>query len=102
MNDYGYVTLVSVELIGNRTKQYLFYAPGFTSLDKNQLVLVDTVNGRKLALVQSACTVPTGSDNHNMILSLFEVNDVSDVKRIIGRYTYYPFDYKEENADESN
>ena len=102
MNDYVYVTLVSVELIGNRTKQYLFYAPGFTSLDKNQLVLVDTVNGRKLASVQSTCTVPTGSDAHNMILSLFEVNDFSNVKRIIGRYAYYPFDYKEENADESN
>ena len=91
-----YVQYVVCKLPLNSIK-YLFYAPAFANIKEGDEVLVDTQGGEKRATVLAVCI--TSSDDVERALRVLTGGEDKPVKRVIGKYQFYKFDYSE---DENN
>ena len=76
-------------------KNYLFYAPAFSGIQKGNQVVVDTKNGTKVVNVVSVATVPR--DNLQFIDFIMNATGAdNDVKKVISVIQYREMDYSEE------
>lgn len=80
------------------SKKYLFYAPAFSYIKKGDEVLVDTQFGEKKATVLAACI--SSSDDVERTLRVLAGAEDKPVKRVIGKYQFTKFDYKEDETNE--
>ena len=78
-------------------KKYLFYAPAFSDIKKGDEVLVDTQFGEKKAIVLAVCT--SSSEEVERALRVLAGAEGKPIKRVIGKYNFSKFDYRE---DENN
>lgn len=80
------------------SRKYLFYAPTFTDIKKGDEVLVDTKYGERKATVLAVCT--TSSDDVDRILRVLAGAEDKPLKRVIGKYKFTKFDYREDETNE--
>lgn len=80
------------------SKKYLFYAPAFSDIKKGDEVLVDTQFGEKKATVLAVCT--TSSEDVERALRVLTGAEGKPVRRVIGKYKFVKFDYREDEANE--
>ena len=92
-----YVQYVVCKLPLNSIK-YLFYAPAFAYIKEGDEVLVDTQGGEKRATVLAVCN--TSSDDVERALRVLTGGEDKPVKRVIGKYQFYKFDYSEDENNE--
>ena len=94
-----YVQYVVCKLPLNSIK-YLFYAPAFAYayIKEGDEVLVDTQDGEKRATVLAVCN--TSSDDVARALRVLTGGEDKPVKRVIGKYQFYKFDYSEDENNE--
>ena len=78
-------------------KKYLFYAPAFSNIEKDDEVLVDTQFGERMATVLAVCT--SSSDDLERALRVLAGAEDKPLKRVIGKYQFAKFNYGE---DENN
>lgn len=76
-------------------KKYLFYAPAFSDIKIGDDVLVDTQFGEKKATVLAVCT--SSSDDLERALRVLAGAEDKTVKRVIGKYQFAKFDYREDD-----
>lgn len=89
-----YVQFVVCQHTGD-IKKYLFYAPAFTDIKIGDEVLVDTQFGEKKATVLAVCT--SSSDDVERALRILAGAEDKTVKRVIGKYQFAKFDYREDD-----
>lgn len=92
----SYVQFVVCRITGN-SKKYLFYAPAFSDIKEGDEVLVDMQSRGQRATVLAVCT--TTSEDEKRALRVLAGAEDKLVKRVIGKYNFVKFDYKE---DENN
>ena len=79
-------------------KTYLFYAPAFSNIEKGDEVLVDTQFGEKRATVLAFCN--TSSEDVERTLRVLAGAEDKPVRRVIGKYKFVKFDYREDETNE--
>ena len=79
-------------------KKYLFYAPAFFNIEEGDEVLVDTQFGEKRATVLAFCN--TSSEDVERTLRVLAGAEDKPVRRVIGKYKFVKFDYREDEANE--
>lgn len=92
-----YVQLVVCQHTGDQ-KKYLFYAPAFTDIKIGEEVMVDTQFGEKKATVLAVCT--TSSDDVEISMRVLAGAEDKPLKRVIGKYEFTKFDYREDEPNE--
>ena len=92
----NYVQFVVCQHIDD-SKKYLFYAPGFSNIEKGDEILVDTQFGERMATVLAVC-ISSSEDVERSLRVLAGAED-EPVKRVIGKYQFVKFDY---SGDENN
>lgn len=92
-----YVQFVVCQHTGDN-KKYLFYAPPFKDIKIGDEVLVDTQFGEKKATVLAACT--SSSEVLERILRVLAGAEDKPLKRVIGKYEFTKFDYREDEPNE--
>lgn len=92
-----YVQFVVCQHDGN-SKKYLFYAPAFSDIKIGDEVLVDTMYGEKRATVLAGCT--SSSPDVERTLRVLTGAEDKPVRRVIGKYKFVKFDYREDEANE--
>ena len=95
MSKYLYVTFVVCKMEDD--KNYLFYAPPFTDFKENEVIIVNTKYGEKLATVVTYCMAESGSDTEKVLRKL--CNATGKLQKVAGRFIYR-FDYEGEKEDE--
>lgn len=96
MNDY--VTFVVCRHDRN-DRNFLFYAPAFTALEKGDKVLVETWKGEQIAtVVTSCCTALSGSDVEQTLRTLCGAEG-KELKRVVGKFVVRKFDYGDETNE---
>lgn len=75
-------------------RQYLFYAPAFSCLQKDDQVVVDTVRGNQTATVINSVTVDVDTEDYRFILDA--TNATLPLKRVISKVAYRELEYKPE------
>lgn len=96
MSDY--VTFVVCRHDGN-DRNFLFYAPAFTTLEKGDKVLVKTCKGEQIATVVTSCaSACTGSDVEQTLRTLCGAEG-KELKRVIGKFVFRKFDYGDETNE---
>ena len=94
----NYKTLVVCKHDGDN-RNFLFYAPSFTTLENGDKVLVDTCNGEQIAtVVTSCCTALSGSDVENAIRMICGAKD-KELKKVVGKFIFRKFDYGDETNE---
>ena len=91
-----YVQFVVCQHIDD-SKKYLFYAPAFSNIEKDDEVLVDTQFGERMATVLAVCT--SSSEDVERTLRVLAGAEDEPIKRVIGKYQFVKFDY---SGDENN
>ena len=91
-----YVQFVVCQHIDD-SKKYLFYAPAFSDIEKDDEVLVDTQYGERMATVLAVCN--SSSEEVERTLRVLAGAEDEPIKRVIGKYQFVKFDYSE---DENN
>lgn len=93
-----YVQYVVCKLPLNSIK-YLFYAPAFANIKEGDEVLVDTQGGEKFrATVLAVCS--TSNDEVERTFRVLTGTEDKPLKRVIGKYQFYKFDYSEDENNE--
>lgn len=92
----NYVQFVVCQHIDD-SKKYLFYAPAFSNIEKDDEVLVDTQFGERMATVLAVCT--SSSEDVERTLRVLAGAEDEPIKRVIGKYQFVKFDY---SGDENN
>lgn len=80
-------------------RNFLFYAPAFTEFKNGDRVLVNTCHGEQLATVIASCTAESGSDVEKALRTLCGA-DNSGLKRVVGKFVFRKFEYKEGEDNE--
>ena len=93
----NYVQYVVCQLTGYE-KKYLFYAPAFSNIEEGDEVLVDTQFGEKRATVLAVCN--TSNDDIEKTLRVLAGAKEKPIKRVIGKYKFVKFDYREDETNE--
>lgn len=92
-----FVQFVVCQHTGN-DKKCLFYAPAFSNIEKGDEVLVDTQFGERRATVLSAF-ISSSEDVERSLRILVGAED-KPLKRVIGKYEFTKFDYREDEPNE--
>lgn len=93
----SYVQFVVCQHTGD-TKKYLFYAPFYATIKSGDEVLVDTQYGERRATVLTVCS-STRDDVENILRVLAGAED-KPLKRVIGKYEFTKFNYREDETNE--
>ena len=94
-----YVQFVVCQLSGN-SKKYLFYAPGFSVINKGDEVLVDTDRKEQRATVLAVCALYDDDSDMGRTLRVLAGAEDKPLKRVIGKYQFTKFDYDEDETNE--
>lgn len=96
----SYKQYVVCQHTGN--KKFLFYAPLYATVKSGDEVLVDTQFGEKKATVLAVCN--TFNDDVERALRVLAGAEDKPLKRVIGKYDFYKFNYSEfdYSEDENN
>jgi hypothetical protein len=96
MDNYFDFVLCTVE---DSQKTYLFHAPAYSSLEKGDPVIVETVNGNKQGTVIGCMTLC--KDEVDKIDFIMNATGASkDVKKVLSKIEFKSFKYKEETNNE--
>ena len=76
------------------SRKFLFYAPAFSCLQKNDQVVVDTVRGNQTAIVVNSVTVDVDTEDYRFILDA--TNATLPLKKVISKVMYRDLEYKPE------
>lgn len=79
-------------------KKFLFYAPLYASIKSGDEVLVDTQFGEKMATVLAVCN--STSNDVEQVLRVLTGAGCEPLKRVIGKYDFTKFNYREDEANE--
>ena len=79
-------------------KKFLFYAPLYASIKSGDEVLVDTKFGEKMATVLAVCN--STSNDVEQALRVLAGAGCEPLKRIIGKYDFTKFNYREDEKNE--
>lgn len=79
-------------------KKLLFYAPLYASIKSGDEVLVDTQFGEKMATVLAVCN--STSNDVEQVLRVLTGAGCEPLKRVIGKYDFTKFNYREDEANE--
>ena len=74
------------------SRKFLFYAPAFSYLQKDDQVLVDTARGEQTAIVINAVTVDSDSEDYLFILDA--TSATLPLQRVISKVWYRELEYK--------
>jgi hypothetical protein len=79
-------------------KKFLFYAPLYASIKSGDEVLVDTKFGEKMVTVLAVCT--STSNDVEQALRVLAGAGCEPLKRVIGKYDFTKFNYREDETNE--
>ena len=79
-------------------KKFLFYAPLYASIKSGDEVLVDTKFGEKMATVLAVCN--STSNDVEQVLRVLTGAGCEPLKRVIGKYDFIKFNYREDETNE--
>lgn len=79
-------------------KKFLFYAPLYASIKSGDEVLVETQSEGKKATVLAACN--STSNDVEQVLRVLTGAGCEPLKRVIGKYDFTKFNYKEDETNE--
>lgn len=79
-------------------KKFLFYAPLYASIKSGDEVLVGTKFGEKRATVLAVCN--STSNDVEQVLRVITGAGCEPLKRVIGKYDFTKFNYREDEANE--
>ena len=82
----------------NSQKKFLFYAPLYASIKSGDEVLVDTKFGKKMATVLAVCN--STSNDVEQVLRVLTGAGCEPLKRVIGKYDFIKFNYREDETNE--
>ena len=72
---------------------FLFYAPRFSHLKKDDRVIVETKKGEKEAIVLGSMTL--GDDEEDAIDFIVHATGATIIKKVLKKVTYSDFEYEE-------
>lgn len=93
----SYVQFVVCQYTDGKKKS-LFYAPLYASINSGDEVLVDTQFGEKMATVLAVCN--STSNDVEQVLRVLTGVGCEPLKRVIGKYDFTKFNYREDEANE--
>lgn len=93
----SYVQFVVCQHIGS-TRKFLFYAPLYATIKSGDEVLVDTQYGEKRATVLTVCN--STSNDVEQVLRVLTGAGCEPLKRVIGKYDFTKFNYREDETNE--
>lgn len=79
-------------------KKLLFYAPLYANIKSGDEVLVDTKFGKKMATVLAVCN--STSNDVEQVLRVLTGAGCEPLKRVIGKYDFTKFNYREDETSE--
>lgn len=79
-------------------KKFLFYAPLYASIKSGDEVLVDSQFGEKMATVLAVCN--STSNDVEQVLRVLTGAGCEPFKRVIGKYDFTKFNYREDEINE--
>ena len=79
-------------------KKFLFYAPFCATIKSGDEVLVDTRFGEKMATVLAVCS--STSNDVEQVLRVLAGAGCEPLKRVIGKYDFTKFNYREDETNE--
>lgn len=88
-----YIDLVLVKH-ANSNKKYLFQAPSWSGLDKNDLVVVQTKHGKTEGKVIALCAVDNASNEFKFIVETAGATE--PLQKVLAKIEHKPFNYEEE------
>lgn len=81
----------------NDNRNFLFVAPAWSRLQRGDNVMVDTRNGKCLAIVQDTALVEKDSDLYIFIVTASKAT--LPLKKVISKIEYHEFEYEEESDE---